>query len=676
MFRFLIVCLALFVLGCGSSGNNYVVTGPVPNTMGATVALESVLAQSTVPANVVQIRARGTDRRSSLLFGPDIKPIATRIEWNDVPTEVTDFTLEYLDSQGQVVGLARVEVTLKAGEVFLITNPTIIDLSGGIVGFTITPSSLTAAKGTSATFTAVGTLLDGTTVDLSATADWLLEPASLGTVEGGRVTTAQVGTGTVQASYSGRTASAGLEVTDAQVVSLKVTTSDDDVPAQVSAGATLQLKAVATFTDDSTQNVTEDATWTSSSDAIATVEDGLVTGQSPGPATFTATYDGQSDELQVTIQTPPLELTSGNYSFNTDTGVLSPQIGPNSVAPGWDAQEKELVLESFQVGSGAVLNVSGSVALKVKTDGDITIAGTIDFSGTNGSPGLNSTSPGPGQNGSPGGDIDLFAGADLTVSGTVIVNGGRGGDGGSASFGGEYDGNAVGGAGGHGGQSGEIVLVADGDVDTNSADLQDRTGDGGHGGSVSFFQLLGSCTGGQGGNGYNGGNGGAVLGSSVNFGTAVGGNGGHGDHRGGQGGHVSLNDQNRALARGGNGGNGDYGGNGGNISLIVNFQGTGVQAVGGNGGNGLSQGGHGGSASCQHNNDLTLLAGGHGGAGHLGGDGGDAEATASNVGTVAGGNGGSAPTPAGLGGYGGRAITPGGGTVTQGVDGTPTPPPR
>jgi hypothetical protein len=77
--------------------------------------------------------------------------------------------------------------------------------------------------------------------------------------------------------------------------------------ATVEAGATLQLKATATYSNASTTDVTSQAAWTSSADATASVSAaGLVTAKSAGAARMTASFQGQSGGMDVTVTPPPL----------------------------------------------------------------------------------------------------------------------------------------------------------------------------------------------------------------------------------------------------------------------------------------------------------------------------------------------------------------------------------
>jgi hypothetical protein len=67
-------------------------------------------------------------------------------------------------------------------------------------------------------------------------------------------------------------------------------------------GQTVQLTAIATFSDGSTQTVTTTATWQSSNTSVATVTSGgLVTAVTSGTVTLTASYQGKTATASVAI---------------------------------------------------------------------------------------------------------------------------------------------------------------------------------------------------------------------------------------------------------------------------------------------------------------------------------------------------------------------------------------
>lgn len=90
-------------------------------------------------------------------------------------------------------------------------------------------------------------------------------------------------------------------------------------------GQTHQLTAMANRSDGSSQNVSGLATWQSSNPAVAAVSAaGLVTAMAPGQATVTATYQGQSGTLPVTVASSPPPSTSDQISLES----ITPAPGP------------------------------------------------------------------------------------------------------------------------------------------------------------------------------------------------------------------------------------------------------------------------------------------------------------------------------------------------------------
>lgn len=161
-------------------------------------------------------------------------------------------------------------------------------------------------------------------------------------------------------------------------------------------------------------------------------------------------------------------MTSGTYTFNTDTGDLSPQIGDSPTPPGWNDAEKRFVLSTFTVESGASLEITGSLPFKLTADEQISVSGTLDFSGQNGANGADGALGGNGGTGGVhGGDGGQGGGLSISGPNSAAVAAGAGGNGG--------DSDRDGGTGGNGG--GAYV----GDGSTGSA----TAGAGGNGGSLN-----------------------------------------------------------------------------------------------------------------------------------------------------------------------------------------------
>jgi hypothetical protein len=176
--------LSTSLTGCGDSNNDFVASGggtqPGPT---ATVRLRSVLARA-VPGNVDQVRLSGFDNANRLLYGPETRDKAALIDFANVPVNVSELLLEYLDGN-QVVGLAQIDVSLTPGAVVTIDDPDFRDVGSGLRSLQVTPQSATIADGTSQRFAALATFLDGSVVDLSSAVTWSSSNPDVATVVGG-----------------------------------------------------------------------------------------------------------------------------------------------------------------------------------------------------------------------------------------------------------------------------------------------------------------------------------------------------------------------------------------------------------------------------------------------------------------------------------------------------------
>lgn len=94
----------------------------------------------------------------------------------------------------------------------------------------------------------------------------------------------------------------------------------------IAVAGTVQVGANAAYQESSTttvyKDVTSSATWSSSDTAVATVNNGLVTGTGIGSATITASLDGKMGTTQVVVgQTLTLEVTPttpGTFSLSAN----------------------------------------------------------------------------------------------------------------------------------------------------------------------------------------------------------------------------------------------------------------------------------------------------------------------------------------------------------------------
>jgi hypothetical protein len=128
------------------------------------------------------------------------------------------------------------------------------------------------------------------------------------------VVTRTSGTAAVTASLGGRTTTALVTVTDAQLMSLAVTPT---VPS-VGVGDTLALRATGLYTDGTTRDLTAGVLWRAADPTIATLSSaGLVTAVTVGTTALSATAETVTVRTMVTVgaAVPRLSLTPANATL-------------------------------------------------------------------------------------------------------------------------------------------------------------------------------------------------------------------------------------------------------------------------------------------------------------------------------------------------------------------------
>ena len=178
-------------------------------------------------------------------------------------------------------------------------------------------STIFVNPGGTVQFAAIGTFAGNVTHDVTSQSTWTSSaPDKVSISASGLASGIAPGTSMINATLGSVTSDdVTVTVNDVQVTSVAVTVANG-TSATVEQGATLQLKATATYDDSSTQDVSNSATWTSDS-ANATVDStGKVTGVSASgtPVNITATSSGHSGSLPVTVTAAVATLQSITFS--------------------------------------------------------------------------------------------------------------------------------------------------------------------------------------------------------------------------------------------------------------------------------------------------------------------------------------------------------------------------
>jgi uncharacterized protein YjdB len=172
----------------------------------------------------------------------------------------------------------------------------------------ITPAEPSVAKGATVQLTATGVFSDQSTQNLTESASWTSAPEGTATVDPhGLVTGTAVGSATITATQEGVSGVATVAVTPATLTSLAITPANPSL----AVGTTLQLGAIGTFSDGTTEDLTSSAAWIGSPFASVSPT-GLLTGIMAGLGLIqgSVTVEGIHKIATTVVTVTPAVLTA------------------------------------------------------------------------------------------------------------------------------------------------------------------------------------------------------------------------------------------------------------------------------------------------------------------------------------------------------------------------------
>ena len=207
-------------------------------------------------------------------------------------------TVASIDEMGMVlaIGPGEAEVSVKYGDLTASAKVSVPDAK--LVELAISPDTVATAIGGSTQLQAFGLLDDGAKIDLSSVTNWKSSDTSVVTVDEQGMTQALAGgEAVVTAEFSGLSAEARFQVSEAKVVGLRL--EPDGVT--LAPGSSAQLTVTA-FLDDGTQaDLTQSIKWETSDDKIVTVDAGLLTAVDPGSAAISVQWEDLKASVEVTV---------------------------------------------------------------------------------------------------------------------------------------------------------------------------------------------------------------------------------------------------------------------------------------------------------------------------------------------------------------------------------------
>jgi uncharacterized protein YjdB len=315
-------------------GNPGVLAALIPGTGTVSASLGSVTGTGTLyvsAASLVGITVGPSGL--SLALGVPAQLTATGT-YSDGSTQDISASVSWSSSNGQLMTVAAGGLVTPLSIGNATVSASMNSQSGSVaVGVTaailnsihVSVSGSSLALGLSQQLTATGSYSDGSTQDITAVVHWSSSNTAIATISGGGLVLA-VGGGSanITATLGSVTQTAPITVSAAILESINVTSTQNSF----ALGFTLQLKATGDYSDGSTQDLTGIVGWTSNNPAIALINGtGLISGLATGGITATATLQGVSGSLGVTVNAATLvSITVSPATVNLIQILLTQQF--------------------------------------------------------------------------------------------------------------------------------------------------------------------------------------------------------------------------------------------------------------------------------------------------------------------------------------------------------------
>ncbi|HJR63395.1 MAG TPA: Ig-like domain-containing protein [Gemmatimonadaceae bacterium] len=269
----------------GRSGTAQITVNPVP-VGSVTVEPSSVTLN---PTQTRQLTATVRDGSGNVLTG-------RTITWT-----TSNALIATVSNSGLVTALLPGSATITATAQGVEGTATVTVNPFPVGSVSVDPTSATVFIGRTTQLTATVRNTQGEVMTGQAVT-WSSSNSNVATVStSGLVTGVASGTATITATSGGRSGTSAITVTPVPTGSVTVT---PDV-GSVIVGQTITL--TATVRDIENKLISGAAvTWATSSAAIATVNNGVVTGVTPGTATITAAHGGKSGTSAITVRPVPV----------------------------------------------------------------------------------------------------------------------------------------------------------------------------------------------------------------------------------------------------------------------------------------------------------------------------------------------------------------------------------
>src|SRR5438876_4703772 len=342
------------------------------------------VASLTVSPATANLQAGATAQLTATPKDASGNPLSGRVvTWSsDTPGVAT------VSSSGLLTATAAGSATITATSEGTTASATVTVTQVPVASVTVSPASASIVVGATQQLTAVTKDAAGATLT-GRVVTWSASDASVAIVSSsGLVTGRSAGSTIITATSEGKNGTSAITVTLVPVASVTV----NPPSATILVGATRQLSAVTKDAAAATLSGRV-VTWSTSNTAVAAVSSsGLVSGQSAGSATITATSEGKSGTSTITVTLVPVASVTVNPPSATILVGATQQLSAVTKDAAGATLSGRVV--TWSTSNASVATVSSSGLVSGQSAGSATITATSEGKSGTSSMTVQASSPG------------------------------------------------------------------------------------------------------------------------------------------------------------------------------------------------------------------------------------------------------------------------------------------
>ena len=256
----------------------------------------------------------------------------------------------------------------------------------------------TVSGSNTAAITVVGIYADGTSEDITSTADINPQQDGIVNISGGIITGISYNPVVINISYQGKTDIVNMLIKDLKSEMTAKTLSLDKNTLNLLTGSTANVIATVEYNDEHTEDVTNKADYANSNSSVATISAGKINAKSKGTTVITVSFQDTfgntvSDQLTVNVSNrTPFDRNEAE-EFNTQNGIQTEDCSDTDGGTdvGFIENGDWLRYNNLDFGSGAasfearVASATNGGNLEIRLNSPTgTLVGTCIISGTGG----------------------------------------------------------------------------------------------------------------------------------------------------------------------------------------------------------------------------------------------------------------------------------------------------